>query len=280
VEASRRPAEGEGNRRDGAAASPAAARHPALVLQRAAGNRATARLLQRFPDASDINSFWSELSDQVEAEGREVGDLDCRAAANRVAAIGRSRAKDRGIKPIRSALKGPLYRISKDDLDATPTEVKEAHDRGWSVRDRVVSLLGRDYMKVHSGGAGGATPTVKLYPLLPGMMIYSAEDGGWKDKKNGTYRWYLRHAAIYRSNGWVRENFGAQLRNIKEGHPDEDREAGAWGEDANPKFLTTLAVYDPFYAYRSKEEADWLGRGPVNAPWATWDKRLRWWLGM
>jgi hypothetical protein len=259
--------------------SPEPARPDVLrSLQRTAGNRATARLLQRFPEAKDIDSFWSDLVREVEAENRKVKDLDCRAASDRVAVIGNSRAKRRKITPTRTALTGPLYRISNDDLDATPTEAKEAHGRGWKVRDRVVSSFGRDYMKVHRGGADGATPTIEFYPLLPGMMIYSAEDVGWKDKKQGTYRWYLRHAAVYRSEGWIRENFGAQRRNIKQGHPQEDRSLGAYGSDDNPSFLTTLAIYDPFYAYRSKEEADWLSRAPMHAPAAIWEAAKQWWV--
>jgi hypothetical protein len=234
-----------------------------LALQRSAGNRATARLLQRFPDAADIDTFWSELVGEVEREGRVVKDLDCRAAANRVAAIGQSKARKRKIKPNQSPLTGPLYRIASDDLDATPTEVKEAYGRGWRVRDRVVSFSGREYMRVHSGGADGAEPTVRFFPLLPGMMIYSAEDAGWKDKGQGTYRWYLRHAAIYKGDGWIRENFGAQLRNIKQGHRSEDRTLGAYGADSHPKFLTTLAIYDPFHAYRSKADKAWLDRGAM-----------------
>lgn len=120
--------------------------HPILGLQRAAGNRATAGLLQRFPDATDIDSFWSQLADQVAAENRMMEDIDCRAASNRLAGIGRSKAKQRRIKANRSPLKGPLYRISSADLDATPMEATEAHGRGWRVRDRVVSFSGRDYI--------------------------------------------------------------------------------------------------------------------------------------
>lgn len=247
-----------------------------LALQRSAGNRATARLLQRFPDTRDIDSFWSELVRQVEAENRKVGDLDCRAAANRVAGIGQAKAKHRGINARRSPLTGALYRISTDDLDATPAEAKDAYGRGWTVRDRVVSAFGRDYMKVHRGGAGGTTPTVEFYPLLPGMMIYSAESVGWKDKKKGTYRWYLRHAAIYAGNGWVRENFGAQRRNIRQGDPAEDRNLGAWGADDDPKFLTTLAIYDPFYPYRSDAEEAWLARGPMTGLAAAFDAAKQW----
>jgi hypothetical protein len=233
-----------------------------LRLQRTAGNRATARLLQRFPDAADIDMFWSELADQVEAEGLDLEEVDCRAASNRMVGIGRAKAKRRKLKALREQLGGPLYRISSDDRAATPDEAKNALGRGWSVRDRVVSFGGREYLKVHSGGADDAAPTVRFYPLLPGMMIYSAESVGWQSKTKGTYRWYLRHAAIYRGGGWIRENFGAQRRNIMQGHKSEDRNLGAYGSDSDPKFLTTLAIYDPFYAFRSKEEAASLDRGP------------------
>src|SRR4051812_28981645 len=93
-----------------------------LELQRAAGNAAVSRLLQRFPEAADIATFWDTLKDRVASEGGEVHDLDCRAASNRLAAIGQSRAKQRGVKANRSPLSGPLYRISSDDLNATATE--------------------------------------------------------------------------------------------------------------------------------------------------------------
>jgi len=235
-----------------------------LALQGAAGNAAVSRLLQRFPEAADIDNFWSNLKDRVAAECGDVHGLDCREASNRLASIGQSKAKQRGIKANRNALSGPLYRISDDDLNATATEVKEAYGRAWRVRDRVVSAFGRDFMKVFSGGAEGAQPTVHFYPLLPGMMIYSAEDAGWKDKGKGTYRWYLRHAAVYAGGGWVRENFGAQRRNIKQGDPDEDKRGGAYGLSDKPKFLTTLAIYDPFHAYRSKEEEAWVSKGPLS----------------
>jgi hypothetical protein len=247
-----------------------------LALQRSAGNSATARLLQRFPDRADIDKFWGELQSEVAAEGGEVHDLDCRAASNRVAAIGQKKAKQRGIKTLRSALPGPLHRISRDDLDADPTEVKEAYGRGWKVRDRVVSAFGRDYMKVHSGGADGATPKTQFYPLLPGMMIYSSEDAGWKDKRKGTYRWYLRHAAIYAGGGWVRENFGAQRRNIMQGHRSEDARWGAYDPDAKPKFLTTLAIYDPFHSFRSREEQAWLDKGAMSGTKAAVSAATSW----
>ena len=253
-----------------------------LTLQRSAGNRATARLLQRFPEEADIDSFWSALDNP--------GALDCREATNRLAGIGRSQAKRRGIKANREPLKDALYRISKDDYDAEPWEAKEAHNRGWRVRDRVVSAFGRDYMKVWSGGAEGATPTVKFYPLLPGMMIYTAENAGYTSKKKNTYHWYRRHAAAYKGDGEVRENFGDQTRNIKEGHRNKDTgridedEWGAWDiprdprrrKPEDPKFFTTLAIYDPFYAYRSKAEVAWFGHAPMSAPWAAWDAATRW----
>lgn len=211
-------------------------------------------------------------------------DVDCREAADRVAGIGRSEASRRGIKANREPLKGrPLYRISKDDEKAEPWEAKEAHGRSWRVRDRVVSAFGRDYMKVWSGGAEGATPTVKFYPLLPGMMIYTAENAGYADKKSNTYNWYRRHAAVYKGDGWVRENFGDQLRNIKQGHEEEDA-WGAWRQPedpkkrkkTDPKFFTTLAIYDPFYSYRSKAEEAWLGRGPMTGRSAAWDAAKQW----
>lgn len=236
-----------------------------LALQRSVGNAAVARLLQRFPDAGDIDTFWATLVKQVKKEKKLMEKVDCREAADRLAGIGRSVAKRRGIKANRQPLNSNLlYRISEADEDAEPWEATEAHGRGWRVRDRVVSAFGRDYMKVFSGGAGGTQPRVHFYPLLPGMMIYSAEDIGWKDKSKGTYRWYLRHAAVYAGGGWVRENFGAQRRNIKQGDPKEDTRLGAYDPSDKPKFLTTLAIYDSFYPYRSKEEEAWLSKGPMS----------------
>ena len=247
-----------------------------LALQRAAGNTAVSRALQRFPETADIETFWGNLKDRVAAEGGDVHELDCRAASNRLAAIGQSKAKQRRIKPNRSPLSGALYRISGDDLNATAAEVQEAYGRAWRVRDRVVSAFGRDYMKVFSGGASGAQPAVHFYPLLPGTMIYSAEDAGWKDKSKGTYRWYLRHAAVYAGSGWVRENFGAQRRNIKQGDPEEDTRGGAYDLSDEPKFLTTLSIYDPFHAYRSKEEEAWLSKGPMSGLQAAFGAAASW----
>jgi len=228
-------------------ASPAGA-DLVLFLQRAAGNRAATRLLQRFPVDTDI---------------------DCFQASMRVAAIGRSKARDRKLKPQRPPLDGPLYRISKHDERATPEEARAAHGRGWRVRDHVVSFGRREYLQVHMGGAGGAAPTAAFYPLLPGMIIYTAENAGWADRASGTYNWFKRHAAVYRSGGWVRDNFATQPRNIMEGHAEED-DWGAWSmpehpEKDDPQFLTTLAIYDPFYAYRSEAEVLWLSRGPRSA---------------
>jgi len=240
-----------------------------LFLQRAAGNRAATRLLQRFPVATDVESFWSELVTELKKEELTTEDIDCFKASMRVAEIGRSKARDRKLKPQRSALRGPLYRISKHDERATPEEARAAHGRGWSVRDHVVSFGRREYLKVHTGGAGGAAPTAAYYPLLPGMIIYTAENVGWADKARGTYNWFKRHAAVYRSGGWVRDNFATEPRNIMEGHDEED-DWGAWHMPKHPKktdpqFLTTLAIYDPFYAYRSEADVLWLSRGSRTA---------------
>ena len=244
-----------------------------LSLQRAAGNRAAARLLQRFPAATDVESFWSELVSELNDEGRTTEDLDCFQASMRVAAIGGSKARERKLEPQRSRLNGPLYRISQHDERATPEEARAAHGRGWRVRDRVVWLGKGEYLKVHKGGAGGAAPTASYYPLLPGMIIYTAENAGWADKASGTYNWFKRHAAVYRGGGWVRDNFAAQPRNIMQGHAKED-DWGAWHRPDRPKkddprFLTTLAVYDPFYAYRTEAELRWLSRGARSAMSAT-----------
>jgi len=247
----------------------AAAAEAALSLQRAAGNRAAARVLQRFPAATDVESFWSELVSELKDEGRTTEDLDCFQASMRVAAIGGSKARERKLKPERSRLNGPLYRISQHDERATPEEARAAHGRGWRVRDRVVWLGRGEYLRVYTGGAGGAAPTATYYPLLPGMIIYTAENAGWADKASGTYNWFKRHAAVYRGGGWVRDNFDAQPRNIMQGHAEED-EWGAWHRPKRPKkddpqFLTTLAVYDPFYAYRSDAEVRWLSGGARSA---------------
>jgi hypothetical protein len=249
-------------------ASPAGA-DLVLFLQRAAGNRAATRLLQRFPVATDIESFWSELVAELKKQGLTTKDIDCFQASMRVGAIGRSKARDRKLNPQRPPLDGPLYRISKHDERATPEEARAAHGRGWRVRDHVVSFGRREYLKVHMGGAGGAAPTAAFYPLLPGTIIYTAENAGWADRASGTYNWLKRHAAVYRSGGWVRDNFATQPRNIMEGHAEED-DWGAWRmpehpEKDDPQFLTTLAIYDPFYAYRSEAEVLWLSRGPRNA---------------
>jgi hypothetical protein len=257
-----------------------------LALQRSAGNRATARLLQRFPDAGEIDSFWSQLVREVEAKNLKLGEIDCREAADWLARIGREKAKERGIKPLRSPRQDALFRISKHDERAEPLEAKEAHGRAWRVRDRVVSAFGHDYMKVWTGGAEGSTPTPRFYPLLPGMMIYTAENAGYTSKKLNTYHWYRRHAAVYRGDGWVRENFGDQLRNIMQGHAEEDLD-GAWRlprdprkrTSEDPKFLTTLAIYDPFYAYRSKDEEAWLRGGARTGRGAAWDAAKQWLSG-
>jgi hypothetical protein len=249
-------------------ASPAGA-DSVLFLQRAAGNRAATRLLQRFPVDTDIESFWSELVAELKNEGLRTKDIGCFEACMRVARIGQSKARDRNLEAQRSPLDGPLYRISKHDEHATPEEARAAHGRGWRVRDHVVSFARREYLKVHIGGAAGAAPTAAFYPLLPGMIIYTAENAGWDDEAKGTYNWYKRHAAVYRGGGWVRDNFATRPRNIMESHAEED-EWGAWHmpehpEEEDPHFLTTLSIYDPFYAYRSKAEVLWLSQGPRNA---------------
>jgi hypothetical protein len=247
-------------------ASPAGA-DSVLFLQRAAGNRAATRLLQRFPAETDIESFWSELVAELKNEGLTTKDIDCFEACRRVARIGRLKAHDRKLKPQRPPLgvTEPLYRISKHDERATPEEARAAHGRAWRVRDHVVSFARREYLTVHIGGTAGAA----LYPLLPGMIIYTAENAGWDDEAKGTYNWYKRHATVYRGGGLVRDNFATRPRNIMEGHAEED-DWGAWHMPEHPKktdphFLTTLSIYDPFYAYRSKAEVLWLSQGPRNA---------------
>jgi len=237
-----------------------------LSLQRAAGNRAATRMLQRFPVETDVESFWSELVEELKKQDRTTEDLDCFQASLRVSTIGRSKARERKLKPQRPPLDGPLHRISQHDKRATPEEASAAHGRGWRVRDHVVASLGpREYLKVHTGGAGGAAPTAAFYPLLPGMIIYTAENVGWADRSSRKYNWFKRHAAVYRGGGWVRDNFRTQPRNILVGHEEED-DWGAWKRPEDPKkddpqFLTTLAVYDPFFAYRSEAEVLWLSRG-------------------
>jgi hypothetical protein len=211
------------------------------------GNRAVGRLLRspppagrqlaRWPTAADVKKMWKE-----KWETEQLDDEDCADACNQI-------ARWMGVK---GGAGKPVFRISKDDDEATATEAAEAYSRGFKYRDRIVKIADDEFMKVHSGKGGKNVPTVRSFPLLPGMLIYTAENAGWKDKEKKTYRWYLRHMQMYGGNGVVYENFRSPTnpRTLLEGDPDEDK-AGAYNTG---DFLVTLSIYDPFFSMRTPSE--------------------------
>ena len=215
---------------------------PGSELASVIGNRAFGRLLSRYPDAKEVRRMWEEhwASDKLK-------DEDCARACSII-------AHSMGIK----AKSDPLFRVSRDDDAATPKEAKDAYSRGWKYRDRVQRDGAREVMKVHIGSAAKGAPKIRKYPLLPGMLIYTAESAGWKDEKKTTYRWYARHMQMYGGDGVVFENFVDPVdpRVLLEGAPDED-EYGAYSPKTG-RFLTTLSIYDPFAASRTEEEKKWI----------------------
>jgi len=217
------------------------------VQQRAARSASpcgSGPVLARWPSAEDVRKVWEEHWKPDDLDKR-----DCVVACNHI-------AKQMGVDD--ASGQTPLFRISKDNDEATPTEAKQAYSRGFRYRDRVVTDGAHEYLRVYSG----VPPKHKIrrYPLLPGMLIYTAESAGWKDKERGTYRWYLRHMQMYGGNGVVYENWLSPTeprgpRTLLEGADSEDKD-GAYGRSGGSKFVVTLAIYDPFLDQRTEKERE------------------------
>lgn len=216
--------------------------HPVLALQRTIGNRATGGLLLRTPDpptAADVSSAWRKHSKWTPEDRGETED--CAAAAKRIARLmGGDVAKMR------------TYRFSRSDRMSTAEERKAARSRGWRFRDRIVTGADGDFLEVWSGihdPASGLQPTAHRYPLLPGMLIYTAE-GADRDGK-----WSLRHMMMYAGDGKVQENFRSPRspRDLTD-RPGGDLD-GAYGTGS---FHVVLSIHDPFAERRGWWTKAWL----------------------
>jgi hypothetical protein len=183
------------------------------------------------PSSKEIKNLW------LDEWTPKTPDEKCTEVARRMARHLGGVTQDAGT---------PVIRFSKHDEDATAQEVAEAHSRGHKYRDRV--LPNTDTLVIHSGSAAaGKKPKRTEFQLLPGMLIYTAEDGGWKDKKLRTYQWYWRHMMMYAGKGVVYENWvnPSSSRNLWK--PENDHGV----HPRSYKFVAVLSIYDPFKEHRA-----------------------------
>lgn len=240
-----------------------------------AGNRAVAQLARRKsgrggPTYAELLEVWKASYSEFhfsDDENLQVSKryLDCAKTCNLIAA-------KMGVK-FNHHIDKALFRISDRDTDPNPQESKEAFDRGKKgLADRVVKRDDGEYMKVHRGM--GDSPTVEEYPLLPGMLIYTAESIGWASKAKKNVEWQQRHMQMYAGGGKVFENVmgkskrnGFNLRTMLEG----DKNAKfVWNRGKGQKFQTTLSIWDPFFARRTQEKQDWIrAKAPPGARMTT-----------
>ena len=208
-----------------------------LALQASAGNRAVQLLMRQAepPSRKHIKELWEKLwkFEMVNQECTEVA----RGMAKELGGV----TRDAGT---------PVVRFTKHDENATAKEVAEAHSRGRKKHktkyfDKV--RPNTDTLVVHTGSAAGREPDRMEFQLLPGMLIYTAEDGGWLNEAEGTYRWYQRHMMMYAGGGDVYENW-----------VDADRPRNLWKpaydhgvHPSDNKFLIVLAIYDPIKEHRA-----------------------------
>jgi len=209
-----------------------------LALQASAGNRAVQLLMRQGdpPSRKQIETLWER--EWTEA----MPDEECTDVARRMA---------RRLGGVKRDAGTPVIRFSTHDKDATPQEVAEAHSRSKKNHkkkylDRV--LPNTDTLFVHSGSAAdGKDPIRTEFQLLPGMLIYTAEDGGYKNKKAGTYRWFWRNMMMYAGDGFVYENWvpADDPRNLWTA--DDDHGV----HPSSDKFVVVLSIYDPFKEHRA-----------------------------
>ena len=144
----------------------------------------------------------------------------------------------------------PVIRFTKHDENASRDEVAEAHSRGREKHktkyfDKV--LPNTDTLVIYTGSAAGKEPSRTEFRLQPGMLVYTAEDGGWMDEAAGTYRWYWRHMSMYAGDGIVYENWRNpdKRRNLWKRKDDQGVHPG------DNKFFIVLSIYDPFKEHRA-----------------------------
>jgi hypothetical protein len=183
-------------------------------------------------------------------------DEDCVAACRRISGELGVKAPDK-----------PLYRLKASEKSANNREWRDALSRGLKYPDKVVKVDQGEYLKVYSGRyeRKGRKPTARLYPLLPGMLIYTAENLAWEDRSTRKYKWFDRHMMMYAGDGEVYENFRPPPR--PEDTPDPHDTAYDTGPrdlladtggayESGTSFVVGLSIYDPFFELRP-----WWQRG-------------------
>jgi hypothetical protein len=143
----------------------------------------------------------------------------------------------------------------KDDLvEVEPYEEEEARSRGKKVVDKIVTSPSADrpdQYVVYAGKPGNLTAA--FYPVLPGMLVYTAENLAWRDPVNKLYRWWDRHMMMYAGGGIAYENF--RDPNDPDWGPRNVSEDPIAYEKGSI-FSVGLALYDPFEAQRGKAMVD------------------------
>jgi hypothetical protein len=201
------------------------------AYSRSAGNAAVCRQLARDkqpPTAADVKDLWVDRwTSAMVAE-------DCGTVARRMAGL---LGGDK--------YPAPKAMLKEDLVNATPKEVEEAQSRGTKYSDRLVDGDPARYV-VYSGMAGSLHADV--HPILPGMLMYTAESLAWRDRERELYRWHKRHMLMYGGGGIAYENF-VDARRPRDLTKDNVAYAGSL-------FSVGLALYDPFDDLRKKAMAD------------------------
>lgn len=229
-----------------ATGSPAPTRtHPVFALQQTIGNRAVRALLRQpqEPTSADVLSKW-----KTHWWDYETKKEDCRAATRRIAKL--MGGTDINLKDLKGRYM-PLYRLKPDEERATKQEVKDAYNRGRHYPDEVITGWPFDSFKAYSGRRDNLS--YRVYPLLAGMCIYTAEGAYPAVKSRLPSKWSQRHMMMYAGDGVVYENFRdpkvkLERRNLTKPNPTDWYAPYA---HANASFFVGLSIYDPFSDLRS-----------------------------
>lgn len=240
-----------------------------LALQRSAGNRAVASALaapptrplarqprltrskRKPPRIKDVEKMWEEKYSEVYEKYP-----DCGSCARKMAQL------------LGGQWSPPPLMLKNDLEKAEPYEEEEARSRGLKVVDKIVTSPSADrpdQYVVYAGKPGRLT--VAFYPVLPGMLVYTAESLAWRDRRKKLYRWWDRHMMMYAGGGIAYENFrDPNDPNPNNGPRNVSEDPIAYGSGSI--FSVGLALYDPFEAQRGKamvEEfiADMVGLGAI-----------------
>ncbi|MFQ5629460.1 MAG: hypothetical protein ACE5I1_11915 [bacterium] len=234
------------------------------------------------PKADELHKLWTTErgGDKIDYEDRdEYGD--CFKVATEMAV-------EAGSKSFNGKY---LYHKGSHERPKG-SQAKEAYSRGWGKKfkdpmksglkprfDYVVKIGSAHYMKIYEGEyvKDESKQPCKLVELLPGMLIYTAEETAYCDASKTNLCWELRHQATYYKDGKVFDNFldpKKPLRALNDlknwesisAHTDYDRSkvrpdprAGYRPRRSDVtgttkkkigQFSVVLSIYDPYHSGR------------------------------